>query len=412
MQLISKGQVVDDRFVRVMDEIPVPDGIAAIVKHDRLIADADDLLRRDAPTGVLWPNDRKVAELAPYLDRISLVALSFPSFRDGRAYSQARVLREQYCFRGELRATGQVLRDQFMFMLRAGFDSFEVQKDADAAAFAGVASRYSVFYQPTGDGRATALHARAARPPEVNHARPIATLPVADAVAALDAELAAASPAEIVARALQVYGRERLALVSSFGAESATLLKVVADVDPAIPVLFIDTGWLFDETLEYRTAIAAKLGLRDVRTLRPNPDAVAAVDPNRNLWSTKPEACCELRKVMPLRRALDQFDAWMSGRKRFHGGARAALPVVEADGRRVKFNPLALASPEDVAAIAAAANLPPHPLQKFGFTSVGCMPCSSPTRPGEGPRDSRWRNSGRTECGIHEPSFAEPARQG
>ena len=118
------------------------------------------MLRRPGKTGVIWPNNRSVDDLVPYLDRVAAVALVFPSFRDGRAYSQARLLRERYAFEGELRATGQVLRDQFVFMLRAGFDAFEVRKDSDAEAFAATVKRYSVFYQPTGDGRITALHRR------------------------------------------------------------------------------------------------------------------------------------------------------------------------------------------------------------------------------------------------------------
>src|SRR5205807_9902932 len=137
-----------------------PDGAAVLLPHGRLLADAADLLRRDAPTGVIWPNDRNVAELAPHLDRLALIALVFPVFKDGRAFSQARLLRERYGFRGELRATGQVLRDQFLFMLRSGFDAFEVTKDADVPAFAEASRRYSVFYQPTGDGRTAALRAR------------------------------------------------------------------------------------------------------------------------------------------------------------------------------------------------------------------------------------------------------------
>jgi uncharacterized protein (DUF934 family) len=163
MPLVKAGHVVEDRFVRVLDEAPVREGVAVILPAARLLADARELVLRQAPTGVVWPNDRKVAELAPYLDWIALVALAFPNFRDGRAYSQARLLRERYQFRGELRATGQVLRDQLLFLQRAGFDAFEVTKDADAAAFAEAVRRYSVFYQPTGDGRASALTARRAR---------------------------------------------------------------------------------------------------------------------------------------------------------------------------------------------------------------------------------------------------------
>ena len=164
MQLVKRGQVVEDRFVRILDDAPVPDDVAALVPGARLLADTADFIGREAPTGVIWPNNRKVSELAPHLDRLALVALVFPSFRDGRAYSQARQLRERYGFRGELRATGDVLRDQFLFLLRAGFDSFEVKKDADAAAFAEAVGRYTVFYQPAGDGRAAALRQRVIRP--------------------------------------------------------------------------------------------------------------------------------------------------------------------------------------------------------------------------------------------------------
>ena len=163
MQLVKAGHIVEDRFVRVLDDAPVPEGVAVILPAARLLADARELVLRQAPTGVIWPNDRKVAELAPYLDWIALVALVFPNFRDGRAYSQARLLRERHAFRGELRATGQVLRDQLLFLQRAGFDSFEVTKEADTAAFAEAVRRYSVFYQPTGDGRASTLTTRRAR---------------------------------------------------------------------------------------------------------------------------------------------------------------------------------------------------------------------------------------------------------
>jgi uncharacterized protein (DUF934 family) len=164
MRLVKSGQVVDDHYVRVPDDAPIPDDVPVIVSAARLLADAAGIARRTAATGVLWPNNRRVAELAPHLEGLALVALEFPKFRDGRAYSQARLLRETYGFRGELRATGDVLRDQFMFLLRAGFDSFEVKKDADVAAFASEIARHTVFYQPTGDGRLAANWARHSQP--------------------------------------------------------------------------------------------------------------------------------------------------------------------------------------------------------------------------------------------------------
>ena len=160
MPLVKNGKIATDTFVHVADDAELPDDGAMLVSAARFLENPEAILRRPGKTGVIWPNNRDVDDLVPYLDRLAVVALVFPTFRDGRAYSQARLLRERYKYRGELRATGQVLRDQFMFMLRAGFDAFEVKKEADAEAFANTAKRYSVFYQPTGDGRLTALHQR------------------------------------------------------------------------------------------------------------------------------------------------------------------------------------------------------------------------------------------------------------
>jgi len=160
MPLVKNGKIATDTFVHVADDAELPDDGAILVSAARFLENPEATLRRPSKTGVIWPNNRDVDDLVPYLDRLAVVALVFPSFRDGRAYSQARLLRERHGFKGELRATGQVLRDQFMFMLRAGFDAFEVKKEADAEAFANTAKRYSVFYQPTGDGRLTALHQR------------------------------------------------------------------------------------------------------------------------------------------------------------------------------------------------------------------------------------------------------------
>jgi len=160
MPLVKDGRIAADLFVHVPDGAELPGDGAILIPAARFLEDPEAVLQRAGKVGVIWPNNRDVGDLVPYLDRLAVVALVFPSFRDGRAYSQARLLRERHGFEGELRATGQVLRDQFVFMLRAGFDSFEVKKQADAEAFMATAKRYSVFYQPTGDGRITALHRR------------------------------------------------------------------------------------------------------------------------------------------------------------------------------------------------------------------------------------------------------------
>ncbi|UGY19551.1 phosphoadenylyl-sulfate reductase [Bradyrhizobium septentrionale] len=233
--------------------------------------------------------------------------------------------------------------------------------------------------------------------PELAATAPVA-LPAADA---LDRALRTASPAEVIAAALKTVGRERLALVSSFGTESAALLKVMADVDPAIPVVFLDTGWLFEETLAYRDTLITTLGLTDVRSIKPDEQAMSRQDPDRELWFTDPDACCRIRKVEPLARALKPFAGWINGRKRFQGGARTEIPVVEDDGVRLKFNPFANVSREEIEAIYTLGKLPPHPLVASGYQSVGCMPCSSRTAAGEDARDGRWRGRAKTECGIH-----------
>jgi phosphoadenosine phosphosulfate reductase len=233
-------------------------------------------------------------------------------------------------------------------------------------------------------------------------AQPVLTeAPALPPAEALDEVLRHASPSEVIAAALKIVGHERLTLVSSFGTESAALLKVMADVDPAIPVVFLDTGWLFQETLDYRDTLTRQLGLTDVRSIKPLQETLSREDPDKELWFSDPDACCRIRKVEPLARALKPFAAWINGRKRFQGGARADIPVVEQDGAKLKFNPFAHVAREEIEAIYKSANLPPHPLLAKGFLSVGCMPCTSRTSQDEDTRAGRWRGRPKTECGIH-----------
>ncbi|MBB1491109.1 phosphoadenylyl-sulfate reductase [Paracoccus sp. MC1862] len=194
----------------------------------------------------------------------------------------------------------------------------------------------------------------------------------------------------------------RVALVSSFGAESVVLLHMLSVAAPDTPVLFIDTEMLFPETLDYQREIAARLPLTDIRVIRAAQDEIAAVDPDNTLHQRDTDSCCNVRKVVPLERALSQFDAWITGRKRFQGGERKELDFFEPEPPlRLRVNPLAHWRPQDVADYMDENALPRHPLVARGYPSIGCAPCTSPVKEGEDPRSGRWRGSAKTECGIH-----------
>ena len=196
----------------------------------------------------------------------------------------------------------------------------------------------------------------------------------------------------------------RLAIVSSFGAESAVLLSLVADIDPATPVLFIETRQHFAETLAYRHRLAAALGLTDVRDVAALDAELREADPSGELWQYDPDACCALRKVTPLDRALRPFEAWVTGRKRHQSATRATLPFLEAAAGKVKINPLADWTGERIEAEMRRRDLPRHPLADAGFPSIGCATCTRAVAAGEDPRSGRWAGTGKLECGIHLPS--------
>ncbi len=216
----------------------------------------------------------------------------------------------------------------------------------------------------------------------------------------LDAELRDAHPSTIIAEAVETFG-DKLALVSSFGAESAVLLHLAAGIDRNIPVLFLDTGMLFAQTLDYRRRLVERLGLTDVRDLRPRFEDLALGDPDADLWRRDTDACCHIRKVLPLDTALSGFDAWITGRKRFHGGDRLRLSVVEEADGKIKFNPLANWTKVEIDAYAEAHDLPAHPMVAHGFPSIGCWPCTEAVSEGADARSGRWAGSQKTECGIH-----------
>ena len=232
--------------------------------------------------------------------------------------------------------------------------------------------------------------------------RDLTFAPMTERVAALNARYRHHGATAVLEHSLRDREVGRVALVSSFGAESVVLLHLLSVVSPHTPVLFIDTQMLFPETLAYQLELAEKLYLTDIRRLSPAPARLAMDDPDGTLHQFNTDACCGLRKTEVLETALEGFDAWITGRKRFQSGTRAAVEFFEAEGEdRLKINPLAHWGPEDLQEYMINNRLPRHPLVAKGYPSIGCAPCTSPVKPGEDPRSGRWRGSAKTECGIH-----------
>ena len=198
-----------------------------------------------------------------------------------------------------------------------------------------------------------------------------------------------------------------IGVVSSFGTESAVLLHLAAEADPSIPVIFVDTLKMFDETLEYRETLIARLGLTTTSVVQPNAQVLADKDESGLRWSFDPDGCCDIRKVEPLARAKQGLDGWISGRKAFQSVTRQNLPRFEVEDGRLKINPLGDWTKQDLEAYFEEHDLPRHPLEEQGYLSVGCAPCTSKVKPGEDPRAGRWRGWDKTECGIHSPNNPE-----
>jgi len=196
-----------------------------------------------------------------------------------------------------------------------------------------------------------------------------------------------------------------ITLSSSFGADSAVLLHMVAQIEPNLPVIFLDTDRHFFQTIQYRDELVAKLGLTNLVNLKADAEEASTEDSKNTLWRTNPDACCDLRKVRPLNRFMEGYGAWISGRKRHQSATRTKLPIVEFDGRHFKVNPLATWTAVDISAYFKNHDLPPHPLVEQGFPSIGCFTCTKPVAAGEDARSGRWADTEKVECGIHNPIY-------
>lgn len=219
--------------------------------------------------------------------------------------------------------------------------------------------------------------------------------------AALEARFGQLAPQAVIELVRDRFGAGEVGAVSSFGADSAVLLHMIARIDPSLPVVFLDTGKHFGETIGYRDLLAADLGLSDIRIVAPDEAALERIDPRGDLHKADTDACCAVRKVEPMARGVSPFRAWFTGRKRHQAATRAAMPVFEAVGPRLRVNPLARWGTGELAAYMRRHELRENPLVAYGYLSIGCFPCTEPAKPGEDARSGRWAGRAKTECGIH-----------
>lgn len=342
-----------------------------------------------APDGARLPVATPLNEVEATARGAEVLVLEFDAFRDGRGFSLAAVLRERG-YRGRLIADGHLIPDQARHLRRSGFDGVVLGAGADVDAWKRMDAAFSATYQPIED-RAVPIWRRRALARQTPEA----------IVERLNRETRGGDAEDILRAALAPALGLKPAVLSSFGAEAAVLLSLVARIDPSTPVVFLDTGMHFLQTLAYRKALSERLGLTDVRLVTPDAAERADIDPRDDLWRADPDACCDLRKVRPLERALASIDAVITGRKRHQTAERANLRPFELFEGRIRVNPLHDWSEERLQARFVAEDLPQHPLVAQGYRSIGCWPCTEAVEAGEDARLGRWSGAAKTECGIH-----------
>jgi len=332
-----------------------------------------------------------------------VLVLEFDAFRDGRGFSLASILRERG-YQGRLIAAGKILPDQARHLRRTGFDAVELNPGADLATWTRMDTAFDAAYQDAVDPAPTIWQrraaARAATPPRAPQP-PKTEAELQSLADRLNLQLEGADAATILKAALDPSLGLKAAAISSFGAESAALLHLIAREDAALPVVFLETGQHFFQTLQYRKQLTESLGLSDVRLVTPDAAEKADLDARDDLWKTDADACCDLRKTRPLARATVGFTALITGRKRHQNTTRAALKPFEVLDGVLRINPLADWAAEDVDAHLTAHALPRHPLVEHGYLSIGCHTCTQPVKDGEDARAGRWSGMDKTECGIH-----------
>jgi len=370
----------------------IKDGHPQSADHLENVPDLSAFLASNIGDAVRLDNAVDLKSLAMHLPKLSTILVEFPAFADGRGFSIARELRKKYGFKGLLIADGPLIPDQYVFALQCGFDGVKV----DGTTF-GRQSGIHWFNAMNDFGSAYQRGYTFKTGPSVS---------IFDARATSDAANASEDPyfglsaEQALARAIAEYEGD-LVLASSMGVDSAVLLHMVAQIDRSLPIVFLDTGKHFRETLQYRDRLVSQLGLTNLINVTPGFAEIKEEDPDGGLHLENPDQCCDLRKVRPLGRTIEKYAARITGRKRYQTPDRKNMPILEVDGIQAKVNPLAYWSAKDVTGYMRKYDLPPHPLLALGFLSIGCQPCTTRVSENEDPRAGRWRNSEKRECGIH-----------
>jgi len=370
----------------------IRDGHAESAADYANIDTLEDFLRSNRGEEVRLPNDVDLKQLALQLPNIKTILVDFPGFADGRGFSIARELRKKYGYTGLLIAAGPLIPDQYSYALQCGFDAVKIDEATygrqNESDWFKALDEFGLTYQ-----RGYAM--KNGRAISVFDARRTSVLgkTSTDPYFGYSAERA-------LRKSIETY-KDKIVLASSLGVDSAVLLHMVSRIDKTLPIIFLDTGKHFRETLHYRDMLVSDLGLTGFISVTPDFDEIKAEDPNGKLNETDPDACCQLRKVRPLDGVISGYEARITGRKRYQTPDRRDMPILETGGRQAKVNPLAYWGAKDVTAYMRKHDLPPHPLLALGFLSIGCQPCTTRVAEGEDPRAGRWREHEKTECGIH-----------
>ena len=389
MKLIKNGTVIDPDWI-FQDQAVIGDQ-----NSNQIVPVGQFLEDTELATAILIDVNTDLDLIAPYLNKLELIVVEFAAYADGRGFSIAHRLRHSFGFTGEIWGSGSLISDQYAMALQCGIDAVLVDEGLllrqpiehwqDAIAGAPIPYRYQDEMV-----RESAVKKYTSKPAISD-----------ETVANLNARFKNRSTEDLLNFVLNQNNLGNMAAVTSFGAESVVLLHLIATAAPATPILFLDTEKQFSETLEYQRVLVKELGLTNIKTLRPESAMIEREDPQGTLWQNDHAACCDLRKVIPLRRALEGYDSWISGRKAHQNDIRAPLNLFERSGDHIKINPLAHWSREQLMGYMQIHDLPEHPLVSKGYASIGCAPCTTPVYEGEDFRAGRWRGMDKTECGIH-----------